>query len=314
VSLELAFEVDAELLDRLEHYQEVWQTWRPDLFRHRVRISAEAERSRHLPPIHRAVAAFSAGVDSTFSLLRHKKGLAGRATRNIQSAVMVHGFDVPLESEAGFQNLRRHGEAITSSLGIDLFVIRTNWREIGLDYRMTFGTGLAAVLHQFSGSHDVGLMATEESYENCDLIWGSNFFNDKFFSSSTFGIESDGGAQDRIQRVRLIGSYPGLSGHLRVCWAGPRTGENCGDCPKCVLTMLDFLVAGLGDAWPFPVPLTAEHIMALPMSFWGEKVANTMLEALKGRNDIDAQLLQAVGKRVDQAGTPNTWKWVGHQR
>src|SRR5688500_374807 len=67
-TLELDFPVDATLLDCLDHYQETWCRWRPDLFPAKTEVIATSEyiRTPRLERPNKAVAAFSAGIDSTF--------------------------------------------------------------------------------------------------------------------------------------------------------------------------------------------------------------------------------------------------------
>lgn len=300
-SLEVDFPADSVLLDGLDHYQEVWQSWRPDIFRHRVAIRTAGEYSRTPQQVRppRAVTAFSSGVDSTFTLARHVHDRAGRARRDIRTAVLVHGFDMPLDAEDGFETLSSSALAICGQLGVDLVTVATNWRQLIANWEMTFGAGLASVLHQFDAAHDVALIATEESYQNSFPVWGNSFWTDRFFSASSFAIESDGGAYDRIQRAELVSQYPRLVPHLRVCWAGPRTGENCGTCPKCTLTKLNLLAAGAPQPWPFPQPLTPQLVRDMQIKTrWQIQFLELILSQLQKRADVDPDILSAVRERV----------------
>lgn len=300
-SLEVDFSADAVLLDGLDHFQEVWRSWRPDIFRHRVAIRTAGEHLKtprqHRPP--RAVAAFSSGVDSTFMLARHVHDRAGSARRDIRTAVLVHGFDMPLDAENGFETLSSSALTICRQLGVDLVTVATNWRQLTPDWEMTFGAGLASVLHQFDAAHDLGLIATEESYQNCFTVWGNSFWNDRFFSASSFATESDGGAYDRIQRAELVSQYPELVPHLRVCWAGPRTGENCGTCPKCTLTKLNLFAAGTPQPWPFPQPLTPKLVRDMQIKTpWQIQFLEIILSRLQKRAGVDPDIISAVRERV----------------
>jgi hypothetical protein len=310
-ALEADFPVDSKLLDGLDHFQEVWRSWRPDIFRHRVEISAPEEATQPSQPHRpaRAVAAFSGGIDSTFTIARHVHDRAGRTRKHIRTAVLVHGFDMPLDAQDGFDALARHANAITEALGVELVTVRTNWRKLTPNWEMTFGAGLAAVLHQFAAAHDVALIATEESYQNCFPVWGNSFWTDRFFSSSAFAIESDGGAYDRIERTELVGKYPQLVPHLRVCWAGPRTGENCGTCPKCTLSKLNLLAAGVPEPWPFPQGLTAANVHGMTIrTRWQIQFLELILARLEAQRDAAPDILAAVRERVARERMPAPWK------
>jgi hypothetical protein len=306
--LHAEFEVDSTLLDGLDHYQEVWHAWRPDIFKKKIKIASDGEYSRAVANnrFPRAVAAFSSGLDSTFTLSRHAKNDAGRAVRDVRTAVMVHGFDMPLDTADGFETLARNGSAICADLGVDLVTVKTNWRSIIPNWEMTFGVGLASVLHQFSNAHDIALIATEESYQNSFPVWGNSFWTDRFFSSSRMKIESDGGAYDRIERAQYVGRQRELIPHLRVCWAGPRTGENCGLCPKCVLTKLNFVAAGVAEPWPFPQGLTAELICKMPLrTYWQKKFLELIFSKIESDPSVDASIIRAVEERLGQSHPSN---------
>lgn len=301
IDIRTNFEVDSQLLDGLDHYQEVWHSWRPDLFRKKVSIVPAAEYVRsptgHRPP--RTVAAFSAGVDSTFTMTRHARGEAGRAIRDVRTAVMIHGFDMPLDASSGFDALMRAGLATCDELGVPLVTVKTNWRQTLRDWEMMFGVGLAAVLHQFSAAHDLALVATEESYANSFPIWGNSFWTDRFFSSSAFKIESDGGAYDRIERIKYLKDYSRLIPNLRVCWAGPRTGENCGVCPKCTLAKLAFCAADIAEPWPFPQGLMPELVLAMPLKTrWQVIFLELLSKSLKSNSASDPRIVVAVDARL----------------
>jgi hypothetical protein len=85
--------VSHRLLKNLETFQEFWALWKPKQFA-RVQISADQEiDGEHVGGERRAVLAYSGGVDSNFSMLRHRLGLAGRANAELATAVLIHGFD-----------------------------------------------------------------------------------------------------------------------------------------------------------------------------------------------------------------------------
>ncbi|MFC3074069.1 hypothetical protein [Shinella pollutisoli] len=306
--IEPDFAVDRTLLEGLAHYQEVWHRWRPDVFAEKIAIRAEpVERVTASPAERRrAVAAFSAGVDSSFTLLRHAGGTDWPGRRDLASAVMVHGFDMPLSAAEGFARLSRRGEAIAGELGVDFFTLRTNWRETAPNWQMSFGAGLAAVLQQFSAGHGTGLIATEEAYDNAFTIWGNSFWNDRFFSRGDFRIESDGGAYDRIDRISALASRPAILAQLSVCWAGPRSGDNCGTCAKCVLTKLNFTVAGVRDPWPFPEPLDAAQVAAMPIgTAWQARFLALIERRLAALPAPDPVLLEAIRARLARAAREN---------
>lgn len=312
IDLHTEFEVDSALLDGLDHYQEVWHSWRPDIFKKKIKITTEGEVLRSpIPGPSSTVVAFSSGLDSTFTLSRHVKKDAGRPIRDIQTAVMVHGFDMPLEASDGFETLAQNGLSICREHRVGLITVKTNWRRIIQSWEMTFGVGLASVLHQFTKAHDIALIATEESYRNSAPVWGNSFWSDRFFSSSKLKIESDGGAYDRIERARYISRHPELVPYIRVCYAGPRTGENCGTCPKCILTKLNFLAAGVAKPWPFPQGLSPELVQKMKIKNpWQEVFLEIILSKIENIPTVDDSIVCAVRQRLKRHRLRNNWKKI----
>ena len=102
-------EVDADFLATMEEYMAAWCRWRPDLFQP-VAISADAETATRAPVAAGAIMAFSGGLNSTFALHAHKHAMLGRRQQDIQAAVLVQGFDIPLDQTEAFDIARGHVE------------------------------------------------------------------------------------------------------------------------------------------------------------------------------------------------------------
>jgi hypothetical protein len=231
--------VTAELLRNLEEFQEAWAMWRP---KHRpVRITADQIVPAHQPQTRRGVFAFSGGVDGTFALLRHHGGDAGLRTARPVCAMLVQGFDLPLDNQPAFDRAHAAISEVMGALGIPLATVRTNWRELSKDWLMEYFAGLAACLFQFRGLANVGVSGASEDYSQLIVGLGSNPATNHLLSGGGFQIHTEGGGFTRTQRVRLICDYPEIAARLRVCWEGPKTGENCGHCEKCIRTKLNFL-------------------------------------------------------------------------
>ena len=236
--------VSGALLDNLEEFQRAWAMWRPDSYRP-VRITAAQELETSAPrPGRRAVVPISGGVDGTFSLLQHCGVQQARDRRQLVSAMLIHGFDVPLAAEGAFGILREHAEATAAFAGLPLTVVKTDWRNFSLDWEDDFASGLAACLHLFSGGAEYGLMSAGADYTRLVFPMGENPITNSMMSSDHFQIQMVGYSAGRTSKVAAIASADDLASHLRVCWEGPVTGRNCGHCEKCVRTKLNFLAAG----------------------------------------------------------------------
>ncbi|MBN2549409.1 MAG: hypothetical protein JXB15_09645 [Anaerolineales bacterium] len=95
-------EVSPSLLRNLDEFQQVWSVCKPHCYTH-IDVIPDQEREQPRHPDEAAITAFSGGVDSCFTAWRHRTGQAGRGQRNLQAALMVHGFDISLRLKEEFQ-------------------------------------------------------------------------------------------------------------------------------------------------------------------------------------------------------------------
>ncbi len=254
--------VTATLLRNLEEFQDAWAAWRGDAYRP-VGITCDEEIPDRPPATADGVFAFSGGVDATFALMRHVTGDAGRRTVQPRMAVLVHGFDIPLENDAAFRAAETSARAILSFARVPLVSVRTNWKSaLCGDWEAEFGAGLASCLHQFSGIITHGVIGADEDYGNLSLPWGSNPVTNHFLSGGAFTLWTEGGGFTRTQRVGFLARHPDIASRLRVCWEGPMTGRNCGTCEKCIRTKLNFMVSGF-EPLCFDRPPTDAEVLSL---------------------------------------------------
>lgn len=245
---------------------DVWQCWAPDRYR-RVDIipdSVVETVGTTVSGPSRAIAAFSGGVDSTFTLLRHGAGGSEPWSYDLRDVAMVHGFDVPLRDTAAFDGLLRRTRPLLDSLGVRAHVVRTNVREWPeLDWEQTYGAQLACVLHQFAPAFDRGIIAAGPHYLLPFVPWGSSALTDPLLSGVDMAIVHDGAAFTRIPKVREVAGNPLAAATVKVCWEGDRPDRNCGRCEKCLRTRLSFAAIGMPDPPCFDGPLDIEAIRGL---------------------------------------------------
>ncbi len=242
--------VSAELLDNLTEFRDVWHRLDPNRYA-RIELSAErvTPRGTFRQRGDGVVAPYSGGVDSTFTIWRHLRGLAGHRTRRITHAVLVQGFDIPLADDAAFGSMRRRAERLLGEVGIALVPVRTNFREaLPYPWPLVHGPALVSCLQQCRPVCSEGLIASSDTYDTMVLPSGSNVVADPLLASASLNIVHDGAGHDRSAKVREIVNWEAGVAALRVCWEGEHKERNCGACEKCVRTMLSFLANGL------PVP------------------------------------------------------------
>ena len=253
-------EVDADFLATMEEYMAAWCRWRPDLFQP-VGLSADVETAARPSLATNAIMAFSGGLDSTFALHAHKHGSLGRRGLNIEAAVLVQGFDMPLDDAAAFDVARTHVEAILAPYGVRLNVVRTNWQKpFSIKWEMTHMLGIAAVLHQFHRTFGKGLVADDFAYDNQRTPWSSNAITNQMLGCGAFPICTAGAAWGRTEKAAAVAANPIALEHLRVCYERPGLGGNCGECEKCLRTKLNFYANGIRLVPTLGRPITVEDV------------------------------------------------------
>jgi hypothetical protein len=239
--------VSRALLANLEDFQAAWQAWMPAQYA-AVRITADEEIAAPPTPIGRSVVAFSGGVDSTYSMLLHATGQAGRRTSPPAAGVLIHGLDISLQERTAFAIAEASARMTLDSIDVPLSTVRTNWRAaLCHNWRMEHMAGIAAALNQFGGVADIAIVGSDEGYEKIDLPWGSNYITNPLLSGA-MAFRTEGGDRTRTERIDFISRNSGMASSLRVCWENSRTGTNCGVCEKCISTQLNFRALGLEPA------------------------------------------------------------------
>ncbi len=247
--------VSTSLLANLEEFQQAWEGWRQ---LHPIEIVPE-DGEQDEDAARAAIAGFSGGVDSAFTVYRHRTGRCGRRRRPLEAALMVHGFDIPLDDPEGFQAASRRARRMLDSLNLELITVETNVRVMHPDWEDFHGLALASALTLLSRRFGAGLIAGSGSYPSLVIPWGSNPVTDWMMGSRTFGIIHDGAGATRLDKVRLLAGWKAAVENLRCCWIGLPRDRNCGQCLKCVLTLLMFRCLNV-EPLCFDAPATPEVI------------------------------------------------------
>ncbi|MBN2435952.1 MAG: hypothetical protein JXK07_11870 [Spirochaetes bacterium] len=262
-NLRIHSQVSPSLIRNLEDFQRAWASWKPDMYRF-IDISADEEKEPDLPPRKGMIFCFSGGVDSCFTGYRHTKGITTRFPLPVQTAVFVHGFDIPLSREDYYENAYKNVQLQLKSLSIDLYRVRTNFKDISVFWPHAFGSGVASVLSLFQKRYAAGLIAQGVPYSSYDhLVEGSNPLTDPMLSSASFPIIPDGGGFRRSDKIKVISEWTEGMKYLRVCWEGEQKDKNCCKCEKCIRNILTFRALGLPLPPAFPTDVSDERIYRL---------------------------------------------------
>lgn len=249
------------LLANLEEYMRCWSGWVPGRYHLPTLIVDEELEDPGTETGRQAVCAFSGGVDAAFCICSHRKGMWGHGSCDIDLAVMIHGADISLDDEEGFDLAQMSAKRMLDSWNIPLVCIKTNYRSYDHHWEHAFFSVVCACLAFFGGKYRHGILGTDQSYayDTLTIPWGENPVTNHFLSSPSFFIHPCGSSFGRTARCNIIKDYSAVLENLRVCWQGEEKGQNCGKCEKCIRTRLNFMTLGVKrlPCMPSSMPLDA---------------------------------------------------------
>ena len=243
-NLDIPLQVDPELLRGAESVLRLWAYWRKEM--HPIDITTGPLEAR--PCTDRSTASFfSAGVDSTFTVLRRP---------DVKNWITVQGFDMPITKDEAFKHHCERLSGIAEYYGANFIPVRTNIRETRWKRAhwelLAFGPALAGVALMFEDCfHEVLLPA---SFDYSSLFpWGSHPLSDPLFSTVHTKIIHEGTAYSRTEKIEYLAGDKKALSELHVCFRGAdakgQDNKNCCLCEKCYRTMIALDLFGkLDDA------------------------------------------------------------------
>lgn len=225
-----------------------------------IEAAIETEVSYLNRPL-RAGALFSGGIDALAMVRDNHLNFAVDHPRHIKDGILVYGvLQGENEYDPSFQNVVNAVKTMAEDAGLKLIQVYTNayahLRDLDPDFsfwRFEYhGSFLAAIAHAFAPRLSVASIASTYDFANLEP-WGSHPLLDPLYSSSNLKIRHENAALSRLEKTKLVGEWDTALKHLRVCneKASYQEGNyNCGNCEKCVRTMMAFLSLGLLERIP----------------------------------------------------------------
>ena len=218
--------ISPRLASNLETIRDIYAAWIPG---HKVPLNFELS-SDTAAPCQGVSLFYSCGVDSFYSLIKHRE--------EIDSLILIHGFDVPLAETKPFALVEAQAREVAGIFGKRLMVVRTNlhWEESSLytdrpripcDWAMYHGAALAAIAYALAPNHRKVYIASTTSYEDLHP-WGSHPLLDPLWSTDALQIIHDGG-ETRMDKLRVVIQHPEALSRLRVCWETPNCSSSAGE-------------------------------------------------------------------------------------
>lgn len=191
-------------------------------------------------------AMFSGGLDSLATLQNNRRSFGHEDNDYFRYGVVLSaGFDA-FEIAPGTAYWSQL-EEIAKSADLELIPVKTNVRTLQpadhffLTY--LFGPLLASLGHFLAGGLTRVAIGSAGTLDR-EVLHGSHPDVDPLFSSGALTVIHDLDTTTRLEKSRSIADWPAVPGKLRVCLRPPQPGQasiNCGECEKCVRTMLTFL-------------------------------------------------------------------------
>jgi hypothetical protein len=283
VPLHLQSGASPKLLAGVNEIQNIFHSWLPDL----TRISIQAGNSPTPPgaSAHRAASFFSGGVDSFYTVLKHRD--------EIDKFILVHGFDFHLKDLGVRDRVSGAMHAAARELGKSVIEVETNVQQFSdqfLPWDFYHGAALGSVALLLSTLF--GRIYIPSSHTYADTFpWGSHPLVDPLWGVEDLAIVHDGCESKRIDKVRYISTSETALKYLRVCYQNraPEWKEayNCGQCEKCLRTKINlYAVGSLDRCATLEHSLDLQHIASMPLD--NENTAAFVRENLEAARALNA--------------------------
>jgi hypothetical protein len=280
--------VSALLIQRLPEAQEIISAWNPTLRRIAVRAARAAEPAGELAPGR--ACCFSRGVDSTYSA-------AVERPPGDELSHLVHWRDFTLSysERTRAREIELAGEA-ARRLGLPLVVVESDVPKAlagVVDFNDATSAMLASVILSLPGLS--GRMVIPSTLGFGDLSpFGAHPQLDPLWSTERVRVEHDSAIPTRDDKVAwLARNRTDLLELIHVCMEQD-SPDNCGQCGKCLWTMLLLHLNGALGAAPFPDRIDPERVRKTPRQALYRFLAWERIHEALGDSAEDAALKKAI--------------------
>jgi len=246
--LRIPYAASPTLLRNLGRIQAIYREWDSTLST--VEVEIPTRNGSATPPRRPAATGlfFSLGVDSFYTLLKKQQSDAA-GDDAITHLIVVHGFDIYYGkwNTDLFSAVLDNAAAVARAVGKRLVPVTTNLRDLSDQFvswgELCHGSALAStglVLGRMLRKVYVAATHTHADF----LPWGSHPLLDPLWSIESVSFLHDGAEVRRVDKIKFIARFPIVLETLRICFMNPKNAYNCGQCEKCLRTMIGLHIAG----------------------------------------------------------------------
>ncbi|MBI4699106.1 MAG: hypothetical protein HY758_09470 [Nitrospirae bacterium] len=230
--LRISGTVSPKLLTAVQTIQAIFHRWFPEY--QKIQVEAETGLSGPVSPNAGVGVFFSGGVDSFYTLLKHRE--------ETTKVIFVHGLDIKLGRASYRARISQEIQRIARELGKHVIEIETNVHEIAGQYGYngsllpSIGLILSPQFHRIyiAANHSYDYSFPDSSHPLLDPLW----------STEMLTLKHDGCEANRIEKLARISESDIAMSSLRVCLEDLDQTLNCGQCEKCLRTMIGLQTIG----------------------------------------------------------------------
>lgn len=297
--------VDPELLDGMRNAMEWIRHWWYLPSKKLVKIEAPISQKFIKAPRDKRVGMFfSGGIDSLASLRANRLTFSEDHPRYIKDGLIVLGLET--DQESSFQHVLATISEPAKDAGLNLIPVYTNARHLDADWmfweRKSHDAILASIAYALSNRFSEVAIASTYDITSIQPA-GTHPLLDLAYSSNQLMIRHDSISLPRIEKVKLIADWDIAFQSIRVCNKSElyESGKlNCGQCIKCVRTMLEFEAIGLLEkCQAFSSHQLTPELISPAVRIFRTTVDfyETLIRPLRDRNRHD--LADLIQKKID---------------
>jgi hypothetical protein len=280
--LHISGTVSPKLLVSVQTIQAIFHRWFPEY--QKMPVEVEQSSADQIPEGAGEGVFFSGGVDSFYTLLKHQE--------NITKIIFVHGLDIKLEKTKLREKVSKEIQRIAAQLGKSLIEIETNVHEFAdhFGYNGSLLPSIGLMLSpQFKRIYIPSNLSYDYSFPD-----SSHPLLDPLWSTETLAFLHDGCEASRVEKLARISESEIAMKSLRVCLQNLEHTFNCGQCEKCLRTMIGLQSIGaFGRCTTFNRKIDSDAVSRMKLRDQLLPFAEENLRLLENTGD-DPELTEAL--------------------
>lgn len=230
IEVDCSVAVSRQLAENLTDLQAVFHCWNDELKIVGIHASLLGEGKK----FGRVGSFYSAGVDSSFTLCRKMSEITHLMLMDVFDGQAL-GYE--------WESLVERQSQFVDALGKRLIPIRSNVRNYAEGKKISWDFMHGLIISSIGSFFGFDRVYVPSSHTYRELFpWGSHPLTDPMWSTESMRVIHEGAGARRWEKVKSLTQHQRMLDNLHVCWR-TKIG-NCGECPKCIRTMLALHLLG----------------------------------------------------------------------